>query len=47
MRICLVHEEYHEETNLLLKWEEKMLLSADKVTCCSYALRDIINKEFS
>lgn len=33
-------------TNLLLKWEEKMLLSADRVTCCSYVLRDIIVKEF-
>lgn len=30
----------------LLEWEEKMLLSADRITCCSNALKEIIVKEF-
>lgn len=33
-------------TNLMLKWEKKMLNKADLVTCCSYALEKIIKKEF-
>lgn len=33
-------------TNKLLKWEYKMLLSADCITCCSQILKKIIVKEF-
>ena len=32
--------------NLMLKWETKMLNSADMVTCCSNILKHIIVKEF-
>ena len=32
--------------NLMLKWEEKMMKSADMITCCSNALKNIIVKEF-
>lgn len=33
-------------TNKMLYWEEKMLLSADYVTCCSEALKRIIVNDF-
>lgn len=33
-------------TKTMLKWERKMLLSADYITCCSQALKDIIIKSF-
>ena len=33
-------------TNKMLAWEEKMLMSADYVTCCSQALKRLIEKEF-
>lgn len=33
-------------TEYLLKWEEKMLLSADRITCCSNALKEIIVEDF-
>ena len=34
-------------TELLLEWEEKMLKSADYITCCSMALKNIIVKDFN
>lgn len=37
---------FGEVTNYMLDWEEKMLKSADLVTCCSNALKDIIVKDF-
>ena len=33
-------------TNRMLKWEKKMIMAADFITCCSQALKDIIVKEF-
>lgn len=33
-------------TDLMLKWEEKMLRAADYITCCSFALKNIIVKDF-
>lgn len=34
-------------TVLMLKWEEKMLNSANLITCCSNALKNIIVKDFN
>lgn len=37
---------FGEITELLLKWEEKMLKSANLITCCSNALKNIIVDDF-
>lgn len=34
-------------TSLMLKWEEKMIKSANLITCCSNALKEIIVNEFN
>lgn len=38
--------DFGKVTKKMLKWEEKMILSADYITCCSNALKLIMSKEF-